>query len=382
MIASPALVRSRSVILAGASIALVCGLSLGLVVSGGPAQAAATDIDLGTSGQFAVLAGSGITNTGPTTIAKTDPAAVTGDVGSFPTASITGTGPGADAITTVGTVRGGDGVVQGAKPALRTAFTNAAAAQPPTALSAGIGGATSLPLAAGVYKADVDLLLTGPLVLDGQGDASSVFIFQVGQDMTTASSASISLINGAQACHVYWQIGRSATFGTSTAFKGTVMAGTSITANNSATFEGRLLANDGAVTLDTNTITVPACAAATTPAPVTTTPAPTTPAPTATTPTRGVVPAPTTKPTRRGGDSPDSDDDSTPDEEGDSDSGSGGGTSTDGGGTTTSTGTGTGTGIPNAGGPSGLLLPIGIAAVVGGAGLAFVSRPRRGQRRA
>jgi len=387
MIASHTLVRRSRLAAAATSAAAVCGLSLALVVTGGAAQAAATDVPLATTAQFAVLAGSGITNTGPTTISGAGPTPTTGDLGTFPTTSITGAG----SITTTGVIRGGDSVVQGAKPDLITAYDAAAGALPPAALSADVGGAT---LKAGVHRQAGALQLTGTVTLDGEGDASSVFIIQVGSDFTTATTSSVALVNGAQACHVYWQIAGSATFGTSTSFKGTVLALTSITANTSATFQGRLLARNGAVTLDTNTITLPACA------PVTTTPPPTTattsPAPVATTtPAPGAVKA-TARPTRSpssgtgsgSGGGSGSDEDSSG--SGGSGSGSGGssgsgdgdgsGSATDGG--ADADGSSTTTSIPDTGGPSALLAPAGLAAVVAGTGLVLATRRRRGAHRA
>jgi hypothetical protein len=101
--------------------------------------------------------------------------------------------------------------------------------------------------------------LTGAVTLDAGGDPDAVFIFQAGSTLTTASSSSVVLLNDAQACNVFWQVGSSATFGTSTRLRGNVLAHTSITANTNATFEGRLLAQNGAVTLDSNVITRPGC---------------------------------------------------------------------------------------------------------------------------
>ena len=103
--------------------------------------------------------------------------------------------------------------------------------------------------------------------LDAEGDPNAVFIFQIGSDLTTASGSSVNLINGAQACNVYWQVSSSATLGTSTAFVGNILALTSITATTGATVNGRLLARNGAVTLDTNVVTRSQCAAGPGPGP-------------------------------------------------------------------------------------------------------------------
>jgi hypothetical protein len=104
------------------------------------------------------------------------------------------------------------------------------------------------------------LLSSGSVTLDAQGDPNAVFIFQIGSTLITGSNTTVLLVNGAQACNVFWQVGSSATLGTGTRFVGTVMASASITATTAATIHGRLLAQTGAVTLDTNTITTSNCA--------------------------------------------------------------------------------------------------------------------------
>ncbi len=101
--------------------------------------------------------------------------------------------------------------------------------------------------------------ITGPLTLDAEGDPNAVFIFQTASTLTTASASSVNLVNGAQACNVFWQVGSSATLGTASSFMGTVMALESITLTTGATVEGRMLARNGAVTMDSNTITRAVC---------------------------------------------------------------------------------------------------------------------------
>ena len=135
---------------------------------------------------------------------------------------------------------------------------------------------------AGVYNSASSLGLTGTLTLDAENNPDAVFIFQAGSTLTTASSSVVAMINGAQACNVFWQVGSSATFGTASDFTGHVFALTSITATTGATFHGQLLARNGAVTLDTNTIVNDKCEEA----PVVT-PSPT---PTSTTDTGGELP--------------------------------------------------------------------------------------------
>ena len=121
--------------------------------------------------------------------------------------------------------------------------------------------ATRSGLAIGDLQAMLDRASDGAVTLDAQGTPNAVLIFQVGTTLTTGSNTSVSLINGAQACNVFWQIGSSATLGTGTRFVGTVMAAATITANTAATIHGRLFAQTGAVNLDTNTITKSTCAA-------------------------------------------------------------------------------------------------------------------------
>jgi len=225
------------------AFAALVGL-LGLVPS--TAGAATPDVGLATADSFAVLAGTGITNTGPTTI--------TGDIGTFPNPAVTG----AASITLTGTNHAGDAVTQQAKSDLVTAYVDAAGRTPATEVPTDLGGQT---LAPGVYdSANGAFGNTGILTLDGQNLTNPVFILQMDSTLITASASSVLLINGADACNVYWQVGSSATLGTGSHLEGTVMALTSITMTSTATLNGRILARNGAVTLNTNTITRAACA--------------------------------------------------------------------------------------------------------------------------
>ena len=208
------------------------------------ADAAQTPVGLATVGSFAVIAGSGITNTGPTTI--------NGDIGTFPTPAESGTA----SMTVTGTNHHADAVTQGAKNDLVTAYNTAAGESPRTAVPADLGGQTLNP---GTYNSGSSLGLTGSLTLNGGGNPNALFVFQAGSTLTTASTSSVNLINGAQACNVFWQVGSSATLGTGSTFRGTILALTSISVTTGTTVNGRLLARNGAVTLDTDTITKPTC---------------------------------------------------------------------------------------------------------------------------
>ena len=143
-----------------------------------------------------------------------------------------------------------------AKSDLVTAYNDAAGQTPATPVAAAaLGGLT---LTAGVYSGGA-LDLTGTVTLDAQGDSGAVFIFQAASTLITASASQVKLVNGASACNVFWKVGSSATLGTTTSFKGTILALTSITLNTGATVDGRMLARNGAVTLDSNTVTTPDC---------------------------------------------------------------------------------------------------------------------------
>ena len=218
------------------------------------ASAAEAPVQLGTLIGFGALAGTTITNTGPTTISGN----VNGDIGVYigvyPGLEITGFPPG----VLSGHMQSGNIGASWAQDDLTRAY-NDAAGRATTADLTGqdLGGKT---LVAGVYSLSSSAQLTGDLTLDGQGNTDSVWVFKIGTTLTTASNSRVRFINGAQPCRVYWQVGSSTTLGTGSDFSGTVMALTSITANTGAAVHGRLLARNGAVTLDNNVITTDECA--------------------------------------------------------------------------------------------------------------------------
>jgi hypothetical protein len=219
-----------------------------LFVAAWPASVfAATAPRLGTALNFTVLGGSTITNTGATV--------VTGELGLHPGTSLTGFPPG----VVTGAKHLTDGAALQAKNDLVTAY-NDAANSPATANLTGenLGGKNLNP---GVYRFSSSAQLTGSLTLSGRG----IFIFKIASTLTTASHSVVRLTNGAEACQVFWQVGSSATLGSTTRFQGNLMALTSITLTTGADIPaGRVMARNGAVTLHANDISRPAgtCAAA------------------------------------------------------------------------------------------------------------------------
>jgi hypothetical protein len=227
---------------------LACTVSVVIGLIAAPnAQAATLPVPLGTASDFAVLAGSTITSTGPTT--------VSGDVGLSPGTAVTGFPPG----LVNGTTHVSDPVAVQAKADLVTAYNDAAARSTTGTIATELGGTTQIP---GVYNSAAGTFgITGTLTLDGKNDPNSVFIFKAASTLITASASTVNLINGAQSCNVFWQVGSSATLGTSSTLRGNVLALASITATTNTIVDGRTLTQNAAVTLDTNTITRPTCAA-------------------------------------------------------------------------------------------------------------------------
>jgi hypothetical protein len=231
--------------------ACAAGLLVALLVTAGLASTAqAATVPLGTADSFAVLAGSTVINTGPSVIS--------GDLGVSPDTAVTGFPPG---TVNAGTIHAADAVASQAKADLVTAYNDAAGRSSTATISADLAGRTLTP---GVYTSASSLGLSGDLTLDAHGDPNAVFVFQAGATLTAGSASRVLLIGGAQPCNVFWQVGSSATIGTGSAFAGNILALTSISLTTGATLNGRALARNGAVTLDTNTITKTACAAPTT----------------------------------------------------------------------------------------------------------------------
>ena len=203
---------------------------------------AAAQISLGTAQSFGVLGGSTVTNTGATT--------VNGNVGVSPGTAVTGFPPG---VVVGGAIHNNDAVAVQAQNDLTTAYNNIAATPCTVDLTGqNLGGLTLTP---GVYCFSSSAQLTGALTLNALGNPNALFLFKIGSTLTTASGSTVTVINGGSSCNrVYWQVGSSATLGTGTAFAGDILALTSITLTTGANSSGKLLARNGAVTLDTNNV--------------------------------------------------------------------------------------------------------------------------------
>jgi hypothetical protein len=202
-------------------------------------------VALHTAGSFAVLAGSTVTSTGLTTII--------GDLGVSPGTAVTGFPP----ATVVGSVHAGDPTAAQASQDATTAYNDAAGrVLCPVTVAGNLGGRT---LAPGLYVSTSSLeISSGDLTLDAQGDEDAVFIFQMASTLTTTAGRRIILSGGARATNVFWQVGSSATLGTTSVFHGTILADQAITMGTGAALNGRLLARIAAVALDSNPIATPA----------------------------------------------------------------------------------------------------------------------------
>jgi hypothetical protein len=236
--------------LAGTFLALLALLTV-------PFAAQAAAVNIATVSPFVVLAGSTVTNEGPSVL--------NGDLGVSPGTALTGFG--LPAVVN-GATHENNAVAAKAQLDLTNAYD--VAAGQPVAPADDLSG-TDLGnriLTAGAYRYNAGALLTGPLTLDAQGDPNAQFVFEIGAELTTESASSVLLINGASACNVFWQVGSSADLGTTTKFVGNLMALSSISVKNGAVVEGRLLARNGAVTLINDVLTKPLCATDSTPTPI------------------------------------------------------------------------------------------------------------------
>lgn len=225
-------------------LALTIAVAAFATIHCGPSSSAAQD-SLGTAENFAVLGGSTVTNTNPTT--------VTGDLGVSPGSAVTGFPPG----IVIGVIHADDAVAAQAQADATTAYNTFAGMACDFDLTGqDLGGLTLVP---GVYCFSSSAQLTGALTLDALGSSTAEFIFQIGSTLTTASFSSVTVTNGGNECNVFWQIGSSATLGTSTVFAGNILASADITLTTSATVSGRAIALNGAVTMDTNAVTIADC---------------------------------------------------------------------------------------------------------------------------
>lgn len=249
---------------------VVAGLALAALsiatISGTAEAGIVATVPLATAGSYSVLAGTTVTNTGPSVLAES--------LGVHPGTAVEGFPPGI--VSAPGTIDAGGPTSLIAQSDLAIAYDNAAGRSVEfTQTNPDLAGQTLIP---GVYAATAKapLSLTGQLVLDGQNNASAVFIFQTDSTLITGSGSSIVLINGASECNVFWQVGSSATLGSGSLFVGNILALTSITVDSGVTVRGRALARNGAVTLINDTFVAPSCApsapATTTTAPIATTP--------------------------------------------------------------------------------------------------------------
>jgi len=231
-----------------ASAGIACGWLLAVLplLVANPASAQATAPPLGTAAGFALLGGSTISNIGPSV--------VTGNLGVYPGIALVGFPPG----VVNGTTHVGDAVAMQAQADATIAYNALAGNACNTNLTGqDLGGMTLIP---GVYCFSSSAQLTGTVTLNGLGNSQSVFIFQIGSTLTTSSAASVNLINGADACKIFWQVGSSATLGSGSSFVGTIISQASITMVNGTTLAGRALARNGAVTMDTNDVQFPSMA--------------------------------------------------------------------------------------------------------------------------
>lgn len=314
--------RRRPIGLFGGAALAVAGTAALIINLGAPAAfAAEAPVGLGAVASYSVLGGETVTNTGLTVL--------DGDLGTTPGSAITGFPPGIVGGTTRVEAAAAD-----AKASLLVAYDDARSRATTASVAGDLVGQT---LVGGVYTASGPLAVSGTLTLDAQGDPNAVFIFQAASTLITASSSRIALLDGASSCNVYWQVAESATLGTNSRFTGTIMALQSISVTTGTRVDGRALARNGQVSLQSNVFQSTTCVTA----PLIGTPTDTATPPGTGTPTDGGTGGPGT-PTDGGTGGP-----GTP-----TDGGTGGpGTPTDGGPGTPGNGT-PGNGTPGTGTPT------------------------------
>jgi type VI secretion system secreted protein VgrG len=224
-----------------AALIAACG-----VTSDASTSSNAQGLTMGAAAGFAVL--------GASTATCTNASDLTGDIGVSPGTAITGFNPD---CTITGTIHAGDGAAAQAHSDLAIAYNDLTAVACEHNLTGiDLGGKT---LAPGVYCFDTSVGLTGDLTLDGGGDSSATWIFQIGSTITTASNSSVIMAGSGVPCNVFWQIGSSGTIGVGTAFQGNLLAAASITLVSGSSLVGRALALNGAVTMDHNNVSLGNC---------------------------------------------------------------------------------------------------------------------------
>lgn len=231
-----------------ASALILVGAITALAVVAGPRSASAAElpVPLGAAANFAVLAGTTITSTGLSM--------VNGDIGVSPGTAVTGFPPG----QLNGSLHANDAAAVAGQSDLAIAYNDAVSRTTTAVVSDQLGGTTKT---TGVYESVAGTFdITGDLTLDAQGDPNAVFIFKTTTTLITGASSMVNLANGAQACNVFWQVGSSATLGANSTLRGNLLAFTSITVGAALAVDGRTLAINGAVTMDTATITRSTCA--------------------------------------------------------------------------------------------------------------------------
>ncbi|MBG6068991.1 ice-binding family protein [Micromonospora ureilytica] len=219
-----------------------------LAVLAGPRSASAAEppVPLGTAANFAILAGTTVTNTGPSM--------VTGDLGVSPGTAVTGFPPG----QLNGAIHSNDGPAVQAQSDLVIAYNDAVSRTTTDIVDSELAGTTKT---TGVYESAAGTFtIGGDLNLDAEGDPNAVFIFKTTSTLITGASSTVNLLNGAQSCNVFWQVGSSVTLGANSLFRGNLLTFTSITVGAALEVDGRAMAINGAVTMDTDTVTRSTCA--------------------------------------------------------------------------------------------------------------------------